>query len=38
MIVRDARKHPSPNGGYAEAAVAGALHIRLGGYNSYLER
>lgn len=35
MIVRDARKHPSPNGGYAEAAVAGALHIRLGGYNSY---
>lgn len=35
MILRDARKHPSPNGGYAEAAVAGALHIRLGGYNSY---
>lgn len=33
--LRDARKHPSPNGGYAEAPVAGALHIRLGGYNSY---
>ena len=35
MIYRDAKKHPSPNGGYAEAAVAGALGIRLGGYNSY---
>lgn len=35
MIRRDAAKHPSPNGGYAEAAVAGALQIRLGGYNSY---
>lgn len=32
---RDAAKHPSPNGGYAEAPVAGALHIRLGGYNKY---
>lgn len=32
---RDAAKHPSPNGGYAEATVAGALGIRLGGYNSY---
>ena len=31
----DARKHPSPNGGYVEATVAGALHIRLGGYNYY---
>ena len=35
MVWRDAAKHPSPNGGYAEAAVAGALGIRLGGYNSY---
>ena len=35
VIRRDASKHPSPNGGYAEAAVAGALGIRLGGYNSY---
>lgn len=33
--LRDASKHPSPNGGYAEAPVAGALHIRLGGYNKY---
>lgn len=35
MIVRDAKKHPSPNGGYTEAAVAGALNIRLGGQNFY---
>ena len=35
VMLRDAHKHPSPNGGYAEAPVAGALHIRLGGYNSY---
>ena len=35
IMRRDAHKHPSPNGGYAEAAVAGALHIRLGGINSY---
>lgn len=32
---RDASLHPSPNGGYAEAPAAGALHIRLGGYNQY---
>ncbi|XOQ26819.1 MAG: Cobalamin biosynthesis protein CobD [Mitsuokella multacida] len=35
MMRRDASKHPSPNGGYAEATMAGALHIRLGGVNSY---
>ncbi len=35
MMRRDADKHPSPNGGYAEATVAGALNIRLGGFNSY---
>ena len=35
MMRRDADKHPSPNGGYAEATMAGALHIRLGGINSY---
>lgn len=33
--LRDAKKHPSPNGGYAEAPIAAALRIRLGGYNSY---
>lgn len=36
--LRDAKKHPSPNGGWAEAPVAGALHIRLGGYNVYHNR
>ena len=35
MMRRDASKHPSPNGGYAEATVAGALNIRLGGVNYY---
>ena len=35
MMKRDAHKHPSPNGGYAEATVAGALNIQLGGINSY---
>jgi adenosylcobinamide-phosphate synthase len=35
MMWRDAHKHPSPNGGYGEATVAGALGIRLGGHNSY---
>ncbi len=35
IMRRDADKHPSPNGGYAEATVAGALDIRLGGYNYY---
>ena len=38
MMMRDAKKHPSPNGGYAEAPVAGALHIRLGGYNQYFKK
>lgn len=36
--LRDAWKHPSPNGGYAEAPVAGALHIRLGGFNQYFNK
>ncbi len=35
MMLRDAKKHPSPNGGYSEAPVAGALGIRLGGINYY---
>ena len=35
MMKRDASKHPSPNGGYPEGAVAGALGIRLGGLNYY---
>ncbi len=34
-MLRDRRKHPSPNSGLGEAAVAGALGVRLGGFNSY---
>ena len=35
MMKRDASKHPSPNGGWAEATVAGALNVRLGGMKYY---
>ncbi|WP_251422272.1 adenosylcobinamide-phosphate synthase CbiB [Veillonella agrestimuris] len=38
ITIRDAKKHPSPNSGYAEAPVAGALHIRLGGFNRYFNK
>ena len=38
MMRRDAAKHPSPNGGFTEATVAGALGIRLGGLNYYFGR
>ncbi|MFJ8235035.1 adenosylcobinamide-phosphate synthase CbiB [Ureibacillus sp. NPDC094379] len=31
----DAKKHPSPNSGYLEAATSYQLGIRLGGYNTY---
>lgn len=34
-ICQDAAKHPSPNSGLAEAGVAGALGVRLGGLNFY---
>jgi adenosylcobinamide-phosphate synthase len=34
-MLRDASKHPSPNSGYPEAALAGALKIQLGGINYY---
>lgn len=34
-VLTDAPKHPSPNSGISEAAVAGALGIRLGGTNLY---
>lgn len=35
VVRRDGAKHPSPNGGQVEAAVAGALGIELGGTNDY---
>jgi adenosylcobinamide-phosphate synthase len=35
ITLRDGRSQPSPNAGYPEAAVAGALGVRLGGLNSY---
>jgi adenosylcobinamide-phosphate synthase len=35
ILRRDRHNHPSPNGGQIEAAVAGALHVRLGGENHY---
>ncbi|OLN23659.1 cobalamin biosynthesis protein CobD [Domibacillus antri] len=35
ILLRDAKKHPSPNSGWCEAAVAGLLQIELGGLNTY---
>ncbi|MGO9137791.1 MAG: adenosylcobinamide-phosphate synthase CbiB [Syntrophales bacterium] len=35
MLLRDGKKHPSPNSGLTEAAVAGALSVQLGGLNYY---
>jgi adenosylcobinamide-phosphate synthase len=35
IVLRDGRNHPSPNSGYPEAAMAGALGIRLGGPSTY---
>jgi adenosylcobinamide-phosphate synthase len=32
---RDGDRHPSPNAGQCEAAMAGALGVRLGGRNTY---
>ncbi|WXJ94795.1 Cobalamin biosynthesis protein CobD [Neomoorella carbonis] len=38
IMRRDARRHPSPNSGFPEAAVAGALGVQLGGLNYYQGR
>ncbi len=35
IMLRDGRKHPSPNSGIPESAMAGALGIQLGGPNYY---
>jgi adenosylcobinamide-phosphate synthase len=35
IFFRDAKKHPSPNSGWGEAAVATILGIQLGGINFY---
>jgi adenosylcobinamide-phosphate synthase len=35
ILLRDGKKHPSPNSGLTEAAVAGALKVQLGGLNYY---
>ena len=35
IIKRDGQNHPSPNSGIPEAAIAGALGIRLGGASTY---
>ncbi|WP_307794912.1 adenosylcobinamide-phosphate synthase CbiB [Alkalihalobacillus sp. BA299] len=36
ILWTDARKHPSPNSGWGEAAVASLLGIQLGGQNQYM--
>jgi adenosylcobinamide-phosphate synthase len=38
IFMRDRANHPSPNGGLAESAVAGALGVRLGGASYYFGR
>lgn len=35
VMLRDASKHASPNAGWPEAAMAGALNVRLGGPAAY---
>jgi adenosylcobinamide-phosphate synthase len=35
IVLRDGRKHASPNSGLAEAAMAGALGVQLGGLSYY---
>ena len=35
ILMRDRKKHPSPNSGMSEAAMAGAMKVQLGGFNHY---
>lgn len=35
ITLRDAKKHPSPNSGWGEAAAASVLGVQLGGLNYY---
>ncbi|MCQ6276938.1 cobalamin biosynthesis protein [Bacillus sp. V3B] len=35
ILYRDAKKHPSPNSGWCEAAAAALLGVQLGGINTY---
>lgn len=35
VLFRDAKKHPSPNSGWLEAAMASLLLVQLGGRNTY---
>lgn len=35
ILNRDAKKHPSPNSGWCEAAMAALLEVQLGGINTY---
>lgn len=38
IMIRDGHKHTSPNSGYPESSMAGALGIQLGGPSSYRGR
>lgn len=35
IVLRDAKKHPSPNSGFPESAMAALLGVQLGGVNKY---
>lgn len=35
ILLRDAKKHPSPNSGWCEAGAAALLGVQLGGTNTY---